>query len=130
MMPAVENANSVFAVVAVVLSAVFGTGGAGYAVLRWWLNRNDPNMRANAAQVITDASAGIIAELKSEKEELRAEKSEIKLEMSSFKTEVKGFILQVRELVGALDAALPLIRAEHEKLTTLYDKLEEVRKLL
>ena len=95
------NTSNLIALVSIILSALAGTGGIGYAIVQWWLKRHDTEAQANAARVLTDAAGGIIKELQQEKAALREE-------IQLMKDEVKEFRASVREFIEAVEDALPL----------------------
>jgi DNA-binding Lrp family transcriptional regulator len=117
------TAANLIALIGVILSALAGTGGAGYAVVQWWLKRHDEEAQANAAKILTDASVTVIAEL-------NRERSDLKNEMRAVNDEVKQFRQTVREFLEAVYEIIPLVRAETSELAQLRETMRNVQREL
>lgn len=104
--------------VGIIGAALTGSGGVGYAIIQWLLKRSDPEVQANAARVLTNAAAGIIAELQKEKKDLHEE-------IQLFKNEVSVFKASVRNLIYAVEDVIPLLAAP--ELEELQSAMRHVR---
>lgn len=113
--------NNLLALVGIIGAALSSTGGLGYAIVQWWLKRNDPEARANAARVLTDAAAGIIAELQEERDRKTEEILLMGREMVSFKRSVRKLVMAVEDIVPLL--AAPQITAIREAVEALREKM-------
>lgn len=113
--------NNLMAIIGIIGAVLSSTGGLGYAVVQWWLKRNDPEARANAARVLTDAAAGIIAELQEERDRKTEEILLMSREISSFKKSVRKLVIAVEDIVPMLSA--PQITAIREAVETLRERM-------
>ena len=114
------DANRLFALIGILGASLSSTGGIGFAVVQWILKRNDPESRANAARVLSDAAAGIVAEFQRERQELREEIKLLKMEMIAFKTVVRNYLdvsedvipLLSEKDIQSLKQAMKLVREQ------------------
>ena len=107
--------SSILATIGVSFSAVFGAGGVGYALVQWWIKRNDSEVQANSARVLTDAATGFIVELRKEKQTVLAE-------LTRTHDDLHRLRITARRLIGAL--ARILSDDQKSQLGTLVNDVE------
>ena len=88
------------ATLSIIISGFLGTGGAGYALVQWFIKRNDDESKANAARILTDAATGIVVELRGENKRI-IEKlialQKCSIRMVRFMAEVEDYLPQDRK---------------------------------
>ena len=102
-----SDTSTLVAVISIIVSGFLGTGGAGYAVVQWWIKRNDLESRANAARILTDAASGIILELREEKKELNRIVADQTEKLDRVYSEFRALKKPVLILIQQLSVILP-----------------------
>jgi len=108
------------------MSAVFGTGGIGYAIIQAFIKRGDRGEQANVAKILTGVASDMVVDL-------RAEKRQVEKERDSYKRQLRELRKVVDPLLDDVDDVIAenaLLQADNVVTLRLKDNLRKVKDLM
>lgn len=108
------------------LSAAFGTGGIGYALVQAFIKRGDRGEQANVAQILTGVASDMVVDLRQEKRQAEKERDLYRQQLRKLRQAVDPLLDDVDDVIA--DNAL--FQVESVVTLRLKENLRKVKDLM